>query len=298
MANLQDVKGQPPRWEDAHAIDPMQGVRSVRAGFVIGLLSLGICAPAFGQDGFSLSAEGGYVLGGAPQGYTLLPDSFPFVVDADSKAGASGVIGLQYNWNGQFLRFRTEHVDVDTGQFYNGFGSNQGEIGIRSTIIDVEYGRALNWGGTDAYWTAGLRHADMDFEVDVGAAGFGPIHEFSGTGLRLGLETVTPLQAPGWSFATTSGLSVLDGEVSTSARTDFWDCSQCPELSRTAIGVDAKLGLSYAQSDRLRWDFGYKAQYWRDVNVEYGAENGFGLNGGSSDLLTHGPYLGLTMTFN
>jgi len=248
------------------------------------------------EDGFSLSILGGYVFEDAPIGHKHFgPVVVAGVLDSGSQSGAYGAVDLRYGWDNQFVGFGYQYIGVDTGAPFTG-ATAPPELGIQGNIFDIEYGRGFTLASGTANWSVGLRQANFDIESDNFGPNDGPLHAFRGTGVRGGIETEMPLNGNGWSWFSDAGLSILAGEIETTAR-GGWLCAACTTTDTTAVGVDAKIGLNYNTGDNLTWKMGYQMQYWSGVNVEISDNTGFGGNQGTSDLLVHGPFVGVNLRF-
>ncbi len=250
---------------------------------------------ALAQDlPLSFSLEGSYILEGDSLGHRHFgPAIFPGEPESEHDKGANGVLGLRYHLPTYFLGLKVDHTDVNRGTPFE--LGDPAEMGIRSTVVDIEYGRGFVLAGKDAIWTASLRYADMAFWTDNFVADNGPLHEFTGLGVHVGVETEFPLQRQGWSILANGGLSLLDGEIETSAR-GRWTCTDCRDTSTTALGADLKVGLMYQQGPTTSWTFGYKTTYWSDVNVEYSDNTDLGGNQGTSGTLLHGPFIAFNIS--
>ena len=245
---------------------------------------------AAAEDGFSFGVYGGATLetdmdhrlfGGvlAPTDPSILP------------SGTWAAIDFRHHGGGAFWGVGVEGISINTGA--PGVGTSPRRPGVDAAIVDLEYGRHLSASG---YWTIGLRHMTMDVTPDSGTVGRGPLHAFEGTGLRVGYEGKTGGSEGEPSFVGGIGLSVLDGEIETSAR-GTWLCTACTDTDTTAVGIDGKIALAMPASDSATFMFGYQAQYWADVTVEISDVSGLSENAGTSDILVHGPFLGYSLNF-
>jgi len=244
------------------------------------------------EDSFSLSILGGYVFEDAPIGNKLFgPAVVLGVLDSGSQSGAYGAVDFRYGWDNQFVGFGYQYIGVDAGVPYASAAS-PADLGIEGQIIDIKYGRGFALASGTANWSVGLRSATFDIE----SVGNRPLHAFQGTGVRGGIETEMPLNGNGWSWFSDAGLSILAGEIETTPR-GSWVCTDCTTTDTTAVGVDAKIGLNYNTGGNLTWKMGYQMQYWSGVNVEFSDNTNFGGNQGTSDLLVHGPFVGVNMRF-
>jgi len=247
------------------------------------------------EDGFSMSIIGGYVFKDAPLGHLHFgPAVSASDLDSVSQPGSYGALEFRYGWDNQFVGFGYQYIGVDTGTPYTG-AIGQGELGIQGNIFDIEYGRGFTLASGTANWSVGLRQANFDIENDFSTANNGPLHAFKGTGVRGGIETEMPLNGGGWSWFSDAGLSILAGEIETTPR-GTWVCTDCTTTDTTAVGVDAKIGLNY-NTGAVTWKVGYQMQYWNGVNVEISDNTGSGGNQGTSDLLVHGPFVGVNLRF-
>jgi len=217
------------------------------------------------------------------------------VLDSGSQAGAYGAAELRYGWGNQFVGFGYQYIGVDTGVPYDGPDAPP-DLGIQGQILDIEYGRGFMLGSGAANWSVGLRQATFDIESNNFDVGSGPLHAFQGIGVRGAFEIKMPMQGNGWSWFSDAGLSILAGEIETTARV-ILDCTDCTTTETTAVGVDAKIGLNYSAGGNAIWKVGYQIQYWNGVNVEYSDNIGTGRNEGTSGLLVHGPFVGVNLSF-
>ena len=246
----------------------------------------------------NLSFYGGYTFKNAAQGHQIFgPNAAggasPY---SDSKSGTWAAVKMRYSWGDQFAGLTLQNINVGTGAPNNGISNVIPEIGIEGRIFDLEYGRGFNLGNGTAKWAVGLRHAQFDTETYNFGVGTGPLHEFSGTGIHVGIETEKPLQAQGWSWFSEGGISILKGDIVSSGQ-GGWGFADATDTSTTATALDAKIGFNYQAGNNMSWMFGYQVQYWNDVTVAISDDSGAGLNVGKSDLLFHGPFVGLKMTF-
>lgn len=266
----------------------------MKATFALSLVAALAATTAYAEDGtMSFSLEGGYLLEGSTNHLHFGEAIFPGQSDSDHQDGVYGAVGIRYSLPTYFIGVKYDYADVDRGAPFDTDVSP--EMGIMTRVFDLEYGRGFNLAGHDAVWTAGLRYADMNFTTDNFSAGSGPEHSFTGLGLRVGLETDFALSQPGWSVLADGGLSVLDGSIRSGGR-GSWISSDATNISTTAVGVDLKLGVEFKQNDKISWVAGYQAKYWSNVNVGISDNTDQGGNEGKSDILLHGPFIGMNLT--
>lgn len=249
---------------------------------------------AYGQQApVTVSLEGAYILEGDSIGHKHFgPAVFASEPDSEHQDGASGAIGFRYHFPTYFVGLKVDYAKIDRGvPFSVGVPA---EMGIESMVVDAEYGRPFALGANDAVWTAAIRYADMEFSTDNFGPNSGPLHSFTGIGVRAGVETDFALPQQGLNLTAAGGLSILDGEIETTSR-GIWVCIDCVETDTTTVGVDLKLGLEFQQNEQATWVVGYQAKYWSKVNVGYSDNTFVGGNQGTSDILLHGPFIGLNV---
>ncbi len=228
----------------------------------------------------------------APQGHL----HFGPVVLANQPESVSGgglwtEAGVSYGPGSYDISLVIQNIDVDTGVPF--FGGAAPEMGIDGTIIDLAYSRDIMLGNMDFAWSAGLRYVEFTTMTDNFSAGNGPVHDFSGTGVRIGADTggeIGAVQGLSWSGA--AGLSLVPGTIESSGR-GAWFFSDATPTDVTAFGADLRLAAQYELTSGLDLVGGYQAQLWQDVTVATSDNTGVGGNEGSSDLLIHGLFLGL-----
>lgn len=257
----------------------------------LALALAGIATPAAAQD-IEVWALGGNIFEDAPQNHLHFG---PVVLVSQPESSSGGGLwtegGISYGPGTYNISFVLQNIEVDRGVPFSAGVSP--EMGIEGTILDLAYSRDAMLGGLGVEWSVGLRYAEFDTSTDNFAPDTGPLHQFTGTGLRVGAATGGDIDAmPGLAWFGAGGLSVLPGTIETSPRPG-WLCGDCTSTDVTAIGADIRLGAEYELTDGLSLVGGYQAQLWQDVTVEISDNSSFGGNQGSSDLLIHGVFLGL-----
>jgi len=177
---------------------------------------------AFAQT--TIGLLGGNIASDAPTDHLMYgPAIDPGLEESGSESGAWGEISIWHDFGTYSIGLSYQQINVDRGQPYSGT-TEPPELGIDGRIIDIAYARPFGVAGMDASWSLGIRHGEFDVTAGNFSDPNGPRHEFSGTGLRLGIAAAAPINTTGLSWFTEAGLSILDGEIETSPR-GSWICT-------------------------------------------------------------------------
>ncbi len=283
--------------------------------FIAGAVTAAFCGmPVFAADlptkaplrpvpqavgGFFGEVTGAYVFSDPIQGWEEFGpgESSPPSTQAGLGQGWTGRILGGYRWDSWDVALAAQYGRfADGGPSINQSGSTA-TLSAKMQAYDAQLGYHTMFGSTDTRLAVGIRYARWDNTVaatdSLGIQFANIFHDWRGVGPRVEISTKTPL-APNVLLRGNLGVAALFGKIDTSA-TSRWDCSQCNSNTVTTADIDGSIGLGFPLGSNVEFVVGYKAEYWSNVNVAITDNSGAGLNQGTSDVLSHGPFVTLKL---